>query len=323
MTSTSDQPLTSSTASDEAGLPTRDARIVARGPRNLWELIRGVFAAYWADDLLGLGAEMSYNYLFALFPFFMFLSALLGFIGERVGQADLFTLVMRFIAVAVPPAIQDLVRDWVYTVVYTRSPALLSISAGFALFGATAGIGVLNKGLDRAHQVKVGRPFWMGFLYALLATLALSTVILVGFFTYTFGAWLVEEIPATSEQHDTLVQVWELLHGPGIVVGLFLVLTILYAVLPNTRVRLLHAAAGALFATLAWVVITRGFGLYLQYLGNFAFTYGAFATAIVLMVWMYGVSTVLLLGGEIGAQLAGRALTPPLSQGEREQNQSG
>jgi membrane protein len=282
--------------------------------RDFPRVARGVFSAYWADDLLGLGAEMSYNYLFALFPFFMFLSALLGFIGERVGQADLFTLVMRFIAMLVPTAIQDLVREWAYEVVYTRSPGLLTISAAFALFGATAGIGVLNKGLDRAHQITVGRPFWRGFLYALAATLALDSVIFAGFVTYTLGGRLVEYIPATYAANDAFLGIWEFLHGPGLVIGLFVVITILYVVLPNTRVRVVHAAAGALFATLAWVVITRGFGLYLQYLGNFAFTYGAFATAIVLMVWMYGVSTVLLVGGEISAVLAGRSFGPASAQ---------
>jgi len=275
--------------------------------REVPRLVRGVFAAYWADDLLGLGAEMAYSYLFALFPFFMFLSAILGFVGERVGQADLFTLVMRFIAMLGPNAVQDLVRDWVHSVVYTRSPGLLTISAGFALFGATAGLGVLAKGLDRAHQVKVPRPFWQGFLLALLA---LDTVIVAGFVTYTLGAWLVEQIPAAYGPSDAFHQVWGFLHGPGVILGLFLVLTILYAVLPNVRVSPVHAAAGALFATVAWVAITRGFGIYLQYLGNFAVTYGAFATGIVLMVWMYGVSIVLLLGGEISAVLAGRSSAP-------------
>lgn len=230
----SDESLTSPRSADAGGFLTRIRRGVATiATRGLLQPARGVFAAYWADDLLGLGAEMAYNYPFALFPFFMFLSALLGFVGDHVGHADLFTLVMRFIAMLGPQAVQDLVRDWVHSVVYTRSPGLLTISAGFALFGATAGISVLAK-------------------------------------------------------------------------GLFLVLTILYVVLPNAGVGLAPAAAGALFATLAWVAITRGFGVYLQYLGQFSGTYGGFATAIVLMVWMYGVSTVLLLGGELSAVLAGR-----------------
>jgi len=305
--SSSDESLTSPRSTDADGFLTRVRRGVATiANRGLLQPARGVFAAYWADDLLGLASEMAYNYLFALFPFFIFLSALLGFIGDTVGHADLFTLVMRFIAMLGPQAVQDLVRDWVHSVVYTRSPGLLTISAGFALFGATAGISVLAKGLDRAHQVKVGRPFWKGFLIALFATLALDTVMVAGFVTYSLGAWLVEQIPAPYGPNDAFLEIWGFLQGPGVMVGLFLVLTILYVVLPNARVGLAPAAAGSLFATLAWVTITRGFGVYLQYLGQFSGTYGGFATAIVLMVWMYGVSTVLLLGGELSAVLAGR-----------------
>src|SRR5207245_10811736 len=81
------------------------------------KMAQAVFAAYWADDLMGLAGEMAYQYLFALFPFFVFLAAILGFAGTRLGHTDLFTLVMTFIAILGPDQVQDLVRDWVHTVV--------------------------------------------------------------------------------------------------------------------------------------------------------------------------------------------------------------
>ena len=269
--------------------------------RYVAELTRAVFAAYWADDLMGLAAEMAYNFLFALFPFFVFLAALLGFIGSQVGHADLFTQVMVFIALLGPEAIQNLVRDWVHSVVYTRSPELLTLGAALSLFGATAGISTLTKGLDRAHKAPGGRPFWKSMLIALLATVALCTVMLAGFVTYALGAWILERVPPAYGVTSGLRDMIELSRGLVITAGLFIVLTLLYAALPTARVPLRHAAAGALFATIAWTVITRGFGVYLAYLGQFSGTYGAFAAGIVLMVWMYAVGTVLLLGGEISA----------------------
>ena len=278
--------------------------------RYVRDLTASVFAAYWADDLMGLAAEMAYNYLFALFPFFLFLAALLGFVGTRIGHADLFTLVMTFIAVLGPEEIQDLVRGWVHAVVDTESPGLLTLGAGLSLLGSTAGISTLAKGLDRAHKSKTGRNFWVGLLIALLATLSLHTVMLSGFLTYALGEWLLDRVAAgyglSGDVHTTL----DMLRGPAITAGLFAVLTVLYWALPTTRVRVAYAAAGALFATVAWTAITRGFGIYLLYLGHFSGTYGAFAAGIVLMVWMYGVSTVLLIGAEISAYpIRGRSST--------------
>lgn len=271
------------------------------------QLVRGVLAAYWADDIMSLAAEMSYQYLFALFPFFVFLAALLGFIGAQVGRADLFTLVMRFIAILGPEAIQDLVREWVYSVVYTRSPALLTFGAALSLFGASAGIGTLMKGLHRAHGVADTRPLWKGQLVSLFATLALHSVMVVGFVTYAVGAWLSQKMAAGFVPDDAIATLWALLHGPGVTIGLFLVLTGFYGLLPCINVPLRHAAAGALFATFAWTAIARGFAFYLEHFGQFSGTYRAFATGILLMVWLYAVGTVLLVGGEISARGSRRA----------------
>jgi membrane protein len=274
------------------------------------QLVRGVFTAYWADDIMSLAAEMSYQYLFALFPFFVFLAALLGFIGAYVGHADLFTLVMRFIAILGPQAIQDLVSDWVHGVVYTQSPALLTFGAALSLFGASAGIGTLMKGLHRAHGVRDTRPLWKGQLVSLLATLTLHSVMVVGFVTYAVGGWLSQRMATGYVPDDAVETLWALAHGPGVTIGLFFVLTGFYALLPCINVPVRHAAAGALFATLAWTAITRGFGFYLEHFGQFSGTYGAFATGILLMVWLYAVGTVLLVGGEISAYPTRERSTP-------------
>ena len=122
-----------------------------------------------------------------------------------------------------------------------------------------------------------------------------------GFITFALGEWLISRAPAELWIDDALRAGLDTSRGPGIALGLFAVLSVLYLVLPSTRPPLRYALAGALFAAVAWTAITRGFGLYLAYLGQFSGTYGPFAAAIVLMVWMYAVGTVLLVGGEISA----------------------
>src|SRR4051794_7336250 len=66
-----------------------------------------------ADDVSGLAAEMAYRLLFALFPFMIFLTAVIGFISARVGFDNLFALVMRLVTSLVPPEIGRLLSEWV------------------------------------------------------------------------------------------------------------------------------------------------------------------------------------------------------------------
>jgi membrane protein len=258
-----------------------------------------------ADDLMGLGAEMSYQFLFALFPFFVFLAAMAGFVGELVGHGNLFSLVMNFIALLAPAEIQNTVRDWVFGVVYTRSLGLLTFGVAGALLGATAGTGTLAKGLNRAHRVAKNRPFWMGMVLTIIVTMAMAGVMLIGVAVYTVGEWTSEQAVARIGLDDHVIAIWSFLHGPGVAVGLFAVLLAMYALLPNAPVRLRQAAPGALFATAAWLIVTKSFSFYLQHFGRFDVTYGSIATAIMLIVWLYAVSLILMAGGEINALLAG------------------
>lgn len=257
-----------------------------------------------ADDLPGLAAEMAFRFLFALFPFLLFLAALVGFVGARVGAENLFAAGMAFLALLAPPEVQQVLDDAVAGMVGTHSPALLSLGALGALWGAAGGLGTLNKGLNRAYEVAAGRPFWIQQPVALVATMALAVLMLGGVALYAFGEGLGQLMAAHLGLGDRFLALWTVLRGPGVAGGLALVLLLLYALLPNTRVGLRQAAPGALFATVGWVALTVGFSFYLSNFGSYDRTFGSLGAAAILMVWMYFVSVVLLIGGELNALLA-------------------
>lgn len=255
------------------------------------------------DDVSGLAAEMSYRFLFALFPFFIFLAALLGFIGARVGQANLFSSVMVFIGTFAPGDVQQILDDWVSGVVGTQSPGLLTVGAAGALWGAASGVGTLMKGLNRAYDVDENRPFWQAQVLALLTTVALAALVAGGAVLYAFGEWLGAWLAAAFDLGAGFLAAWSFLRGPGVAIGLAIALVLLYAALPNTRVPLARAVPGAVVATVAWVGLTLGFSFYVHNFGSYDRTFGSLGTAVVLMVWMYAVGLILLVGGEINAVL--------------------
>lgn len=257
-----------------------------------------------ADDVPGLAAEMAFRFLFALFPFLLFLAALVGFVGARVGADNLFATAMDFIAVLAPPEVQHILDDWVAGVVASQSPGLLSLGAAGALWGAAGGIGTLVKGLNRAYDAETERPFWLAQGLALLTALVLAILMLGGIALYASGEWLGRLLAARLGLGDLFLVVWTVLRGPGVAASLALALLFIYAVLPNTRVGLRQAAPGALFATAGWVLLTLGFSLYLSNFGSYDRTFGSLGAAAILMLWMYFVSVVLLIGGELNALLA-------------------
>ncbi len=75
----------------------------------------------------------------------------------------------------------------------------------------------------------------------------------------------------------------------------------LFRFVPNTHVRASHAWAGALFVALAFEVAKAGLAWYLESVPTFSAVYGAFATAPILLLWIYLAWVMVLLGAVIAA----------------------
>src|SRR6185295_1650800 len=82
------------------------------------------------DDILGLAGELAFRFFLALFPFFIFLAALGGFIT----QLD--------------------------AVIGTHSAGLLSFGVIGSIVAASGGVGTLMKGANRAYNVRESRKLW-------------------------------------------------------------------------------------------------------------------------------------------------------------------
>ncbi len=270
-------------------------------PRALWALYEEIARA----DATGHAAEMAYRFLFALFPFLIFLAALAGFIGAKMGTEDAFGKVMGLLALMFPEPVQQVLESWVSGVLTTQSTPLLTLGVAGALWSAAGGVGTMIKGLNRAYGARETRPFWAVLGLTMITTIVLALLMIGGVIAYTVGelavSWAVEYLHV-----DPGVWLWwNLIRGPGVTLGLGLVFTVVYAALPNRRLGLRHTWPGGTFAALAWLVLTFGFGFYVTHLSSFDKTFGSLGAAVMLMLWMYAVSVILLIGGHVNAFLSG------------------
>jgi membrane protein len=258
------------------------------------------------DDVFGLAAEMAYRFLFALFPFLIFLAAFVGYVAAQLDRADLFDEVMQYLALFLPPDIQRVIEEWVRGVLSTQSTELMTVGAIVALWSAAGGVGSLIKGLNRAYDVAENRPLWLHYAFAVITTVVIAISLLCGVALYTVGelilSWAVESLEGGGE----IWAKWNAIRAAGAIIALGTVLGAMYALLPNQRVDLRHTWPGTLFATAAWIVLTIGFGIYVSRFGSFDKVFGSLGAAVVLMVWMYAVAVILLVGGEINALASGR-----------------
>jgi len=73
---------------------------------------------------------------------------------------------------------------------------------------------------------------------------------------------------------------------------------------PNRRLSLREVLPGSIFAATSWILVSSLFSLYINNFADFSKMYGSIGGIIALLVWLYWISIIILLGGELNASLA-------------------
>jgi membrane protein len=60
---------------------------------------------------------------------------------------------------------------------------------------------------------------------------------------------------------------------------------------------------GSIFFAVVWLLLTLGFGFYVQNFGSYGATYGSLSAVVVLLTWLYLSSYVLLFGAELNSEI--------------------
>jgi membrane protein len=97
--------------------------------------------------------------------------------------------------------------------------------------------------------------------------------------------------------------VWNIARWPIIVVFLIVAMANIYYFAPDVEQKWKWITPGSIFAILAWILVSLGFSYYVSQFGSYNKVYGSIGTFIVLMTWMYLMGFVILVGGEINAEI--------------------
>ena len=274
------------------------------GGLSVSELGRRVFSEVQEDNCLGYAAQLAYYFLFALFPFFLFLTALLGYLPIP----NLMTKIMDLLAKVMPTDALHLVQDNVQSVIARKHGGLLSFGIFAALWTSSSAVTAITDTLNRAYDVKEGRPFWKVRGIAILLTIGFSFFIIVSLILLMFGpqlgAWMADAVGLGSIFEVT----WNILRWPIILILVIIALAILYYFAPDVEQRWKWITPGSLFAVIAWLLVSLGFSYYVNNFGSYNETYGSIGAIIVLLTWMYVSGLIILVGGEINSEIEHAAI---------------
>jgi membrane protein len=130
------------------------------------------------------------------------------------------------------------------------------------------------------------------------------TIILVNLFIFilvvlAFGNIIVSELLALDIWKvvtDNIYLLFILLKWPVALIVIFFVVKLIYTIAPDKKIPSRYMNRGAIFTTLGWIVVTAIYSYYVTHFANYDLFYGGLSNIIILMMWIYILSYILVIG---------------------------
>ncbi|HEY9647131.1 MAG TPA: YihY/virulence factor BrkB family protein [Chroococcidiopsis sp.] len=261
--------------------------------------IRKTVASVGQQRLPGLASEMAYNAMLGLFPAILSVLTAIGLFQPL--QYTFRKLASRLSEIA-PTEALTLIEDFADEISSGRNSGLFSVSFAIALWATSGTMGAAMTALDQIHQIppKHRRPFWKARIIALGLTIG-TIVLLISASALVFvGDWAIHRLARESVAlAPGMLALWRLLTMPvalGIVSSAF---AFIYRFGPSCWTPGKPIMPGAMLAAIFWAVISNLFRLYVANFADYNRAYGAVGAVIVLMLWLYLSSLVLLIGDQL------------------------
>lgn len=262
--------------------------------------LRKFWSEFQADRVEDAGAMMTYYAIFALFPMLVFVMT----IALLVSPQEWIDGAVTMAGSALPPAVTSLLRDQVTRMEEAAGAGFAIGSAALALWGASRGAASLMTALNDMFDKRESRGWVKRQLIAIGTTLVVATLLVVAMALLAAGPSVGHALADRFGLGGAFDTVWTA--GRWLIAGflVMLVWALLYKWLPDVDAPLRIFTPGAIAGVLLWIGVTKLFGIYLDHFDSYEKTYGAVASVIIFMTWLWLSNLTLLIGAEINDVLA-------------------
>jgi membrane protein len=243
-------------------------------------------------------AALTYYALMSLFPTLLLGVSLLGLLGQF---PDTYHAIVSHLRGVVPAVTLAPLETAVRAALKSRgtAAAALVLAIVATLYGGTGYLEAARRALNVVFEARRGRSFLRRKLTDIASLFVLLTLVLTTVVLMFAGGGVARTVLGPDA-----AAVWRVVRWPGAFATAMVVFSFVYYVTPDVRQRAIRwIIPGALAGVAAWLAVSAAFSEYLAHFKSFNVTYGSFAAAIILLVWLWLTNLALLFGAEINAEI--------------------
>lgn len=252
------------------------------------------------DDGWAMASHLALSALLALFPFLIFATTLASFLGAEAFADTAVHLVFD----TWPDQIAEPIAEEVVNVLTVPRTDLLTFGVVAAAYFASNGIEALRTSLNRAYRVTENRGLInlrlqsLGFV--LIATIGFVAISVLLVLAPLIGRVAVARAPWIQPYMGTIT-LWRFVIASVVII---IALVVVHMWLPAGRRRFLRILPGIAFTLIGWVAGSAVFAAYLDRFSSYVTTYAGLASIMVAVVFLYIVSVIFIIGGELNAAMS-------------------
>lgn len=246
------------------------------------------------DHISESSAQCAYYVILSFIPFIILLLTLIQY--TNIEQYQLLEIISRIIPSSMNEMVIGVVRE-----VYSKSVGTISISLVFTLIAADKGLFALSKGLHQVYNYEGHKTKSMIYLKltSILKTAIFIVLIAIGAVILVFGTSIISTIQEKFGLLENYTAISQLITQLAYLVITFILFLCVYKFVPGYKITFKSQIPGAIFSSIALIIISFIFSIYLDLFKGFSTTYGSLTALMLIMMWIYTCFYVVFLGAEI------------------------
>lgn len=264
----------------------------------LFQLATRVIKEFADDEMSTYASALAYQMFFSLFPFLLFLIALISFLD----LPTFFDWLREQAAYFLPSEAMDQLNPAIDRF-QQQGSGLFSVGIVVAIWTSSSAVRSTMDAMNKAYDVKEGRPAWKRVPLSVLYTLGLAALLLSAAGLMVVGPSVMNWLAHWLGLEQVMVMLWNLLRWPVAIVLMVVAVALVYYAAPDVEQKFRFITPGSVLAVVVWIAASVGFGFYVKNFGNYNALYGSIGAIIILLLYFYISAAVLLLGAELNAVL--------------------